>query len=47
MAKALTFKMGGSEFYAPPVKLERKKVYGWTDLVATDRWGDICSIAYL
>ena len=47
MAKALTFKMGESEFYAPPVKLERKKVYGWTDLVATDRWGDTCSIAYL
>ena len=47
MAKALTFKMGGCDYCAAPVKLESKKVYGWTDLVATDRLGDTCSIAYL
>ena len=47
MAKALTFNMGGNVFCAAPVKLERKKVYGWTNLVATDRLGETCSIAYL
>jgi hypothetical protein len=29
------------------VKLERKKIYGWTDVVATDRNGDVCNSAYL
>ncbi|MBR5084650.1 MAG: hypothetical protein IKX33_08615 [Prevotella sp.] len=47
MAKVLTFKMAGSEYCAAPVKLERKKVYGWTNLVATDQRGETCSVAYL
>ena len=47
MAKVLTFKMAGSESCAAPVKLERKKVYGWTNLVATDQRGETCSVAYL
>ena len=47
MAKALTFQIAGCEYAAAPVKLERKKVYGWTNLVATDRYGDTCSFAYL
>jgi hypothetical protein len=29
------------------VKLERKKIYGWTDIVATDRSGNVCGSAYL
>lgn len=47
MAKELQFKLNGADFGAAPVKLERKKIYGWTDTVATDRSGDVCNSAYL
>ena len=47
MAKELTFILAGAEYGAAPVKLERKKIYGWTDLVATDRDGNVCGKAYL
>lgn len=39
MAKELVFKLVGTDYGAAPVKLERKKIYGWTDVVATDRNG--------
>lgn len=39
MAKELVFKLAGTDYGAAPVKLERKKIYGWTDVVATDRNG--------
>lgn len=41
------FRLAGSVYGAAPVKLERKKIYGWTDTVATDRNGDVCNSAYL
>ena len=47
MAKELTFNLGGNAFAAAPVKLERKKLYGWSSLVATDRDGHICTAAYI
>ena len=47
MAKELIFKLSGADYSAAPVKLERKKIYGWTDTVATDRDGDVCQSAYL
>ena len=47
MAKELIFHLSGAEFPASPVKLERKKIYGWTDTVATDRDGEVCKSAYL
>jgi len=47
MAKELQFKLNGADYGAAPVKLERKKIYGWTDTVATDRSGEVCSSAYL
>ena len=47
MAKELTFKLSGTDYGAAPVKLERKKIYGWTDIVATNRSGDVCGSAYL
>ena len=47
MAKEFTFILGGVPFSAAPVKLERKKLYGWSDLVATDRDGHICTAAYI
>lgn len=47
MARELIFKLGGSDYGAAPVKLERKKIYGWTDTVATDKDGNVCGSAYL
>lgn len=47
MAKELTFHLGGNAFAAAPVKLERKKLYGWSSLVATDRDGRVCTAAYI
>jgi hypothetical protein len=47
MAKELSFILGGVTFSAAPVKLERKKIYGWSTLVATDREGNPCIAAYL
>lgn len=47
MAKALIFRLAEQEFPATPVKLERKKIYGWTETVATDRNGGVCESAYL
>ena len=47
MAKELIFHLGGNAFAAAPVKLERKKLYGWSSLVATDRDGRIYTAAYI
>lgn len=47
MAKELVFSLSGTDYAAAPVKLERKKIYGWTSLVATDRDGGVCDSAYL
>ena len=47
MASALKFRLNGAEYEAVPVKLERKKLYGWTDLVATDASGEVCRKAQL
>lgn len=47
MAKEFTFILGGNAFAAAPVKLERKKIYGWSSLIATDRDGNICTSAYI
>ncbi len=47
MAKELKFAIAGTEYGAAPVKLERKKIYGWSDLVATDKSGEVCDSVYL
>ena len=47
MAKVLIFKLSGTDYGAAPMKIERKKIYGWTDIVATDRSGNVCGSAYL
>ena len=47
MPKELIFKLSGTDYAAAPVKLERKKIYGWTTLVATDKEGGVCDSAYL
>ena len=47
MAKELVFNIYGEDYGAAPVKLERKKIYGGTNIVATDRDGSVCGSAYL
>ena len=47
MAKELRFNLDGKEFLSSPEKLERKKIYGWSELVATDKDGVVCEKAYL
>ena len=47
MARELIFTLAGTDYGAAPVKLERKKIYGWTDTVATDKNGEVCKSAYL
>ena len=47
MARELIFRLSGKDYGAAPVKLERKKIYGWTSLVATDRNSKECNAAYL
>jgi hypothetical protein len=39
MAKELQFKLNGKDFAAAPVKLERKKIYGWK----STNWTSVCS----
>lgn len=39
--------MGGSTFAVAPTKVERKKLYGWTELRATDPDGVVCQAAGL
>lgn len=44
MARTLTFTVKGAEYAAPPVKLDRKKLYGWTEIAALDDDGRECRI---
>lgn len=45
MAQALQFTLAGTAFEAVPVKLERKKLYGYTEIVARDASGAVCAAA--
>lgn len=47
MAKELKFALGGKTYAAVPLKLDRKKMYGWSTKVAIDQTGKECDIAYL
>lgn len=42
MARTLSFKINGHEFNASPSKVDRHKLYGWTELVVTDTNGNLC-----
>lgn len=42
MARHLTFQIGGHSFNVTPVKVERRKIYGHSELRVTDAKGDIC-----
>ncbi|MDR1070931.1 MAG: hypothetical protein LBL37_09150 [Gracilibacteraceae bacterium] len=45
MARNLTFSVAGREYEVEPVKIERKKLYGWTETVALDDEGNECRVA--
>jgi hypothetical protein len=46
MARGLSFSIGGKTVYADPVKIERKKLYGWSEKIALDDEGAECVSAY-
>ena len=45
MATALKFEIDGTDYESVPVKLDRKKLDGYTELVATDNAGGTCLAA--
>ena len=44
MARQLTFKMDSNEFNSPIEKLDRAKLYGWTEKKYVDREGRECHV---
>lgn len=44
MPRQLTFKIRRKEYPATPVKIDRCKLYGWTEIEATDDAGSPCEI---
>lgn len=47
MAKLLTFIINNRDFFLEPVKVDRKKIYGWSETVVTNQNGVLCSAALL
>ncbi|MDR1962095.1 MAG: hypothetical protein LBQ16_07425 [Gracilibacteraceae bacterium] len=45
MARSLEFQIGGASYPATPAKIERKKLYGWTETLALDNDGNECFLA--
>jgi hypothetical protein len=43
MAKELVFHLDGAEYSAGPVKIERKKLHGWSEVKALDDQGNECA----
>jgi hypothetical protein len=44
MARELTFITGDREYTASPTKIDRKKLYGWTENIALDDEGNECKL---
>ncbi|MCD8071593.1 MAG: hypothetical protein LUE10_00105 [Alistipes sp.] len=44
MARELTFKIGKKEYSASPSKVDRRRLYGWTELMAVDDDGAPCRL---
>lgn len=44
MARQLSFTMGKKHFTVSPSKIDRRKLYGWTELMAVDDNGDPCGL---
>lgn len=47
MARNLTFAVAGGTIAAEPVKIDRTKLYGWTETVALDGAGNPCELALI
>lgn len=44
MPRRLTFKIGKTQYETIPVRVDRRKLYGWTELTATDDDGIPCRL---
>jgi hypothetical protein len=44
MAQEIVFSIGGKEFAALPAKIDRKKLYGWSEIHAFDDDGNECTL---
>lgn len=44
MARQLTFTLEEKEYAASPVKIDRRKLYGWTEVLALDDAGNPCEV---
>lgn len=44
MARQLTFRIKRKEYTVIPVKIDRKKLYGWTEIMALDEQGRTCNL---
>ena len=44
MAQEVVFSIGGREFAASPEKIDRKKLYGWSEIHAFDDDGNECAL---
>ena len=44
MARSLVFEVGGREYTTEPVKIDRKQLYGWSEIHAFDDAGRECSL---
>lgn len=44
MARQLTFRIKRKEYTIIPVKIDRKKLYGWTEIIALDEQGRTCNL---
>ncbi|MCP4148382.1 MAG: hypothetical protein GY757_11585 [bacterium] len=47
MAKEIIFIQNKKEYHFAPVKLDRKKLYGWRDVYAVDENDEQCELAYI
>ncbi|MCL2466304.1 MAG: hypothetical protein FWF02_03850 [Micrococcales bacterium] len=45
MARTLQFDLGGQSYAAVPTKVDRKKLYGWSETVAVDDDGNALQVA--
>ena len=44
MARTLTFSIGDKEYSVSPSKIDRKKLYGWSEVIALDDDGKKCNL---
>lgn len=44
MPREITFKIEDKEYHVSPFKIDRRRLYGWTELIAIDDSGDPCNL---